>query len=178
MNTKINVRNLIIVMLCITIICLGVGFAFLSIELEEKGKEQNTFKVSFTKVQSKTPVKGGKNTPTGTSSITNQGSTLTMNLNLNVPYDELAYTVIIKNKGTLPAEIINLIETPDYQTDMTAKQQIAPVTITHNDIIGKVLEPNEETELKITAIYNSTLNPTPKKIAYKLNIITATPEED
>lgn len=178
MNKKINVRNLIIIMLCITIICLGIGFVFLSTKLEEVTTKQNTFDIVFSKVEAKTAVKGGQNTPTGTNSITNQGSTVTFNLNLNVPYDELAYNIIIKNEGTLPAEIINILETPDYLNDASAQQKIYPVTINHNDVIGKILAPGEETELRITATYNLIANPTPKKINYQLSLLATTPKEN
>lgn len=178
MKKRMNIRNLIIVILCVTIICMGIGFILLSSKLQTLKQEQPTFNVSFKKINAETPVKGGKTSPYGSNSITNQGKTLNMQLNLNAPRDELAYTIIIKNEGTLPAEIINLVESPDYINDPTSAQKIAPVVITHNDIIGKILEPKEETELKVVATYTNTTDITPKKISYQLNLVCASKEED
>lgn len=177
MNKRINVRNLIIAMLCFTVICLGIGFGILSMKLDNKTNEEKKFNVAFTSVSAETPVKGGKQTPSGTNSITTMGTTLKMNLIMYNPYDELTYNITIKNKGTLPAEILNIVESPDYINDATALQKIAPVTITHNDVIGKVLEPEEETTLRIVAIYNRTTQVATKNIDYQLSIISATPEK-
>lgn len=179
MKKMMNNKNIIIMILCITIIFMGIGFTYLSLKLKDKNAEQNIFDVSFTKVQNNNSVKGGKIAPTGTSTIMNQGKSLDINLNMNTPYDELAYTITIKNKGTISAEIIDIIESPNYSELSKQNPTIYPVTITYNDIIGTVLEPKESIELKVTAIYNKTTTSSePKKISYKLNIISATPKED
>lgn len=178
MKKMINIRNLIIVILCITIILMGIGFAYLSLKLEKFSNYTNEFDISFVKVNTETPVKGGTTAPTGTTSITNQGKSINMILNMNVPQDELAYTITIKNTGTLPAEIINIVETPNYTTDATLKKQIDPVSISINDVVGKVLQPGEETRLKVVAIYNKTNNITSKEISYQLSILASTPKED
>lgn len=179
MKKMINNKNIIIIILCITIIFMGVGFTYLSLKLAEKSNEKSIFDVSFTKIQNDNSVKGGNITPTGTSTISNSGKTLDMKLKMNVPYDELAYTITIKNKGTIPAEIINITETPNY-SELSAQNPTAyPVSITHNDIIGTVLEPKESIQLKVTAIYNKVANNSgSKEISYQLNIIAATPKED
>lgn len=174
MKRMLNVRNSIITALCITIILMGIGFAFLSIKLEQKNADKPVFDVSFINVSNISTVKGGALEPIFNSSITNRGKELNMQLTLNAPRDEMVYKAIIRNVGTIPAEIIDLKETPDYQNDITAISKIAPVTITHNDIIGHTLEPNEEIELKITVTYNQSTTIERKQISYNLALITGT----
>ncbi len=178
MKTRINMRNLIIIILCITIICMGISFAYLSVKLEKKNQQKEIFDVSFTKISNKSHVKGGQIAPSGTHSITDQGKTLNMHLILNMPHDELAYTVIIKNEGTIPAEIVSIKEFPDFTNNISAEQSILPLSISHNDVIGEVLQPQEEIELTITAIYNPTTSITSKTIDYQLSVIATTPKED
>ena len=177
MKKMINNKNIIIIILCITLIFMGVGFTYLSLKLKEKSNEKSSFDISFTKVQNNNSVKGGNISPTGTTTLTNQGKTLNMELKMNAPYDELAYTLTIKNKGTIPAEIIDIVESTNYSELSKQNPTLYPVTITYNDIIGTILEPKESINLKVTAIYNKTTNSGTKKISYKLNIISATPQE-
>ena len=35
MKATVNIRNWIIILLCITIVCMAIGFAFLSMQLEK-----------------------------------------------------------------------------------------------------------------------------------------------
>ena len=46
MKKNINIRNIIIVMLCITIILMGLGFAFLASRLDDEKNKVDTFDVS------------------------------------------------------------------------------------------------------------------------------------
>ena len=167
----INIRNLIIVILCLTIISLGIGFAILSIELEERSDEKLIFDVSITDVKQNTSIKGGLNSPIAKHSISQNEKTLTTQMNMYAPYDELSYTITIENKGTITAEIVDLIETPDYLTDISAKNSIAPIEISHLDIIGEVLKPGDKTELKIVASYKPAITVLPKSFTYKLSVV-------
>lgn len=176
MKKMINIRNSIIIMLSITIICMGIGFAVLSMQLSNKNEETPYFNVSFTKVKEEPSAKGGTIAPIGSHSITNNGKELTMQFTLNVPNDELAYSIVVKNEGNIPAEIVNIKETPDYTNDVNSANLIYPVTITRSDIIGKVLEPGEEETIKLMVLYNSSNTKKTKKFNYQLSLIAASPQ--
>ncbi len=178
MKSMIKVRNSLIIVLCFTIICMGVGFIFLALKLDEKNKDKPYFNVVFYSVREETSVKGGTIAPSATNSITNNGKEVTMNFKLNNPHDEFAYTIIIKNEGNIPAQIYNIKETPDYTNNATAQKEIAPISITHTDIVGKVLQPNDEIQLKVLAVYNNSKEKTAlttKKVDYQLTLIAASP---
>jgi hypothetical protein len=150
---------------------MAIGFILLSIKLENLEKEVNSFDVSFTKVTKTSSVKGGTIDPIGTVDLVKNQKELDMTFTLNNPHDELSYNCIIKNNGTTSAEIIDIMESPDYSSTYY-KNLISPVTITHTNLNGKVIEAGEEIELKITVIYNpTTLTVSKKTINYKLGII-------
>lgn len=174
MKKSSNIRNIIIVMLCITIIIIGIGFVYLSLKLDAKNKEENIFKVEFVKIEEQTPIKGGYANPTGTSSIINEGATIKFNLTLNMPQDELAYIVTLKNTGTLKAKIINLMSSPDYINDNIAKNYIAPVLLTQETIKDNILDPDEEIKIKIVASYGNSSVQRQMNISYQLTILATT----
>ena len=156
MKKTVNIRNLIIIMLCITIIFMGIGFAYLSVILENKNNEKPVFDVSITRVTADTPIKGGLIAPSATKELINDKKTVNFNFTLYTPQDELAYTITVKNTGTLPAKIEDIITYPNYLNDEAVKASIYPVTITHNDLDGKVLEPEDELEIKVVVSYTAT----------------------
>lgn len=166
-----NIRNLIITMLCLTIICMGIGFACLSMKLEEKNSEQPSFNVSIIKVETDTSVKGGYIAPTGTNKIINEGKTVDFTFDLNSPKDELAYTITIKNTGTIPAKIIKVLATPDYINDKKEAASIAPVTIIHNDIEQTILAPSKEVKINLVASYGMGNTANKVSIPYQLTIL-------
>ncbi len=167
----INIRNLIIVALCITIIFLGIGFSILSIELQSKSEENLIFDVAITNVVQNTSIKGAIYTPTATHELSNHDKTVTSTLNLYAPYDELSYTLTIENRGTITAEILDIIESPNYTTDTTNMLNISPVEITYYDVIGTILEPNETTEIKVVASYKPAVTIVPRQFTYSLTIL-------
>lgn len=169
---KISIRNLIIVLLCITVICMAIGFAVMSIRMESYKEKKESFDVVFTKVKEDTSVKGGKMIPTCKNSLEDKNHSVNMNFTLYEPLDELAYTLVIKNVGTLDAVIVDIIKIPDYINDSDKKASIFPVTITTTDVAGKVLSPGEELEIKVIAVYNQTANIKTINIPYKLSLIT------
>lgn len=173
MKNLISIKNTIIVILCITIIFLGIGFSYLAMQLKSSKQNEANFNVDFYKALELTPVQGGSKMPTVNSSITNSNKTITMQFNLFYPRDEINYKIIIKNTGNIPAQIINFVEVPDYLNNEKSAKQIYPVKITHNDIVGKKLDPDEEVELTITAYFN--YKETAKKISvpYQINIIAS-----
>ncbi len=173
MKKSVNIRNLIIIMLSSTIVCMGIGFIYLSIVLENKNKETPCLDITFTKVVEQTPIKGGLNPPVGTKEFKNSNKTLDFNFTLNTPRDELAYSIIVKNTGTLTAKIENILTYPNYLEDETKKNSIYPITITHNDISGKVLEPDEELEIKLVVKYTPAANIGQVTIPYQMTILAS-----
>ena len=172
MKSLVKTRNWIIIILCFTIICMGIGFAVLSMELENQKNNHPKFSLEFTKAEQRSLVQGGLNTPNVNSSIINSGQTININFELYAPRDEIGYKVIIKNTGNVKAEIVNIIEKPDYINDLAIAQTILPVKISHNNISGKTLEPDEEVELNIVAIFDYNGLPMDMKIPYQLSLLT------
>ena len=171
MERLLKTRNYIIIILCLTIVSLGIGFALISMQLNNNKNNKPHFSVDFIKTEPRTPVQGGNIAPTVATSITNSNQTINLEFNLYAPRDEIGSKIIIKNTGNIPAEIINLLEKPDYLTDSAAIASISPVKITHNNIIGKVLQPNEELELNIIATFDFNSQPINIKVPYQLSII-------
>lgn len=171
MKKSINIRNLIIITLCSTIIFMGIGFVLLSAKLEEKNKKKDVFDISIIKVDSDTPVKGGYIAPTETKEIINEGKTVDFNFTLNAPKDELAYTITIKNKGTLPAKIIKLITIPDYINSQKQATSISPVKVNHPMIENKVLQPAEELKIKVIVTYEMSNTAVKINVPYQITIL-------
>ena len=172
MKKLINVRNSVIIILCITIICMAIGFIVISVDYTKKKKENLSYSVIFTKIKKLSSVKGSTIEPKGTVNINENKAEIDMNITMNSPHDELSYTATIENEGTVPIEIVDIIESPDYKLD-SFKKLITPVTITLSDIEGKTIEPKESLDLKIVFYYNGT--PTGSKtFDYKLGLITKT----
>lgn len=168
----INIRNLIIVALCITIIFLGIGFSILSVELKEKSEDNLIFDVAITNVVQNTSIKGAIYSPTATHELSNNDKTITTKLSLYAPFDELSYTLTVENRGTITAEILDIIESPNYTTDTTNMLNISPVEITYYDIVGTILEPNESTEIKVVASYKPAITIVPRHFTYSLTILS------
>lgn len=172
MKKLINIRNSVIIILCITIICMAIGFIVISVEYTKKAKENLVYNVVFTKVKKLSSVKGSNTEPKGEVKINDNLSEIEMNITLESPHDELSFLATIENEGTVPIEIVDIMESPDYKLD-SFKKLINPVTITLSDIEGKVIEPNETLDLKIVFYYNGTASGT-KTFDYKLGLITKT----
>lgn len=171
MKKNLNIRNLIIIMLCITIILMGVGFVFLATKLDEATKETDTFDVRITKVEAQTSIKGGNVDPTATKELIDAGKTVKFNFTLNNPKDELAYEITIKNTGTIPAKVIRLISSPDYVNDSKVQTLIEPVTINHTPVENKTLNPDETLTIKLLVTYNMSNSPKQLYIPYQLTVL-------
>ena len=152
-----KIKNIIIVILCVTVIAMGIGYMVLSMKLDHYRKEEETFDVRFTSVKLLSSLKGGEKDPSGKLEIQDTGKILTMEFQLYEEHDEVDYEVTIKNEGSVEASVVNIISSPDFRSVETI-QRIAPLTISISDISGKILEPGEETTIKISAIYNPSLD--------------------
>ncbi len=168
---KISIRNLIITLLCITVIFMAIGFIVMSQKFENIKKEEKTYDVVFTKIKEETSVKGGKNTPRCKNELQYQNHKINMNCTLYQPLDEVTYTAVIKNQGNLKAEIIDIIKSPDYLKE-NLKKSISPVVIKTTEVSGKILEPEEEINVKIVMAYQQTNNIKTIEFPYELTLIT------
>ena len=172
MKSMINIRNSVIIVLCITIICMALGFIVISVDYTKNKNKDLTYKVEFTKIKKKSSIKGSTIEPKGKVSISENAAEIEMNITMNSQHDELSYIATIENEGTVPIEIVDIIESPDYKLD-SFKKLISPVTITLSDVEGKIIKPNETLDLKIIFYYNGT-STGPKTFDYKIGLITKT----
>lgn len=170
MKSKIHTRNNLIIILCCTIICMAIGYIFLSVELKKEKQEEVEVSVKFTKIERTSSVKSSNKEPKGNINIIDDGMTLDMEFILHATHDELSYEATIENDGTIPIEIINVLESPDYQ-EAILKKTISPVTITLSDVKGRILSPGESITLKIIAYYApGSITSETKTIPYKLGL--------
>lgn len=174
MKNKMNIRNIIIIMLVITVIVLGIGFLILSMKLDATNNKKQTLKVEFTTIEAQTPVKGGILAPTATKEIINDGLTVKFNFTLNTPQDELSYEIKMKNTGNMPAEIINILAEPDYINNAKEKNSILPVIMSQTPITDNVLAPGEEQTIKLIITYGNSGEIRQKNIPYQLTILATT----
>ncbi len=171
---KISIRNLIIVLLCITIIFMAIGYSVLSLRITRLKNKKESFNVVFTNVEEYTSVKGGSSTPTCKHHLKDQQHTLSMDFTLNNPQDELAYNITIENRGTIEAKIIDV---KSYLNDTTSQSFINSVKITKTDLSDKVLSPGEKTTLKVVATYLEGNDSGTKVVPYNLSVIASSKDE-
>lgn len=168
MKKTLNTKNNIIIVLCFTIICMSIGFIIIS---TNKETNEYSYNVVFSDVVKTNTLKGSNNPPISSAKIINM-SEIVMNFTMYAPHDEVSYTAHIENKGNIPCEIVDIIESPNYN-DQKFKNMIDPVTIKLSDIKGKIIPPEETLDLKIVAYYNSTNKEIiPKNFEYKIGLIT------
>lgn len=171
MKNMINIRNSVIIILCVTIICMGIGFIVISVDYNKKTKEDTSFNIIFTNIKKTSSVKGSNIEPKADVKITDNSSEIEMKVTMNSTHDELSYIATIENKGTLPAEILDVIESPDYSLP-SFKKLITPVTVTLTNIEGKIIPPGETLDLKIVFYYNPGTPINTKTFDYKIGLIT------
>ena len=69
MKKMINIRNSVIIILCITIICMSIGFIVISIDYTKNKKQDLSYNVVFEKIKKLSSVKGSNIEPKGTVKI-------------------------------------------------------------------------------------------------------------
>lgn len=166
-------KNIIITILCITIIVLSIGFTLVTLKLKERESKSKIYDVSIVRIQEGTAIKGGEVLPTGKSKIEDNGKTANFEFTLNYPKDTLTYIITIKNNGNLKAKIDGLAESPDYLNSNNQANTILPVIINHNDITNQELNPGEEINLTVTVEFTSSGLPMAKVIPYEVSILTS-----
>ena len=178
MKKKYDIKNIVITVLCGSIIAMGVGFSVLSMQLEKYKEQKDSFDINFTKIKQISAIKGGEEEPKGEMKIEKNGNILNMDFTLYQSYDELNYEVTIRNDGTITATIVELLSSPDFK-DATILSSSFPVSISISDINGKVLEPGDETIIKISALYHPTTEIFPQKeLKARLAIVAESKKND
>lgn len=171
MKKMLAVKNNIIVILCVTIILMGIGFVFVSVKLENIKNMDQTFDVSFTNFRQITSIKGGIVEPSVKLKISDNGKILSFNYDMYTEHDEIDYEIIITNNGSIPAVINELMMSPDFK-DNNVLNTISPISVSISDISGKLLEPGEDAIVKFSVIYNSSAFSGHKNINGKIGIIS------
>ena len=174
MNKFIRIKNIVIVMLCVTVVAMAAGYIVLSLKLENLTVVQPQYSVSFVNIKKLTSIKGGIKEPVGELKIDDTGKIVDMTVVMYAPHDEIDYEITIKNQGNMEASIMDILTSPDFN-DSTIMSLYSPVTVSVSSMAGRVLEAGEEATFKVSIFYNSSNNPselTAKKITAKLGLLT------
>ena len=155
MKSKNKTKKLIIA-LEIMILIITMSFCLLALKYNKLKSSKSLYKVEIIKIEKLNPIKAGSKNPTSSASIINSGQTLNLSFDLYTPNDEITYVATVKNIGAIKAKIINVIVLPDYLNDDNSKKTIYPAELTVNDISNKVLNPGDQTTLKVTVTYKKT----------------------
>ena len=169
---KINIKNLLIIVLGFSLLAVSIGFIFLSSKFEMVKNKGQEFEVKFSNVKQINSIKGGSKSPIGKIDIIDDGKILDFSFDLYNPKDEIDYEVTVKNVGNIDAEINKLLMSPDYEGDF--KKTIDPVSIIISDISGKVIEPGSETVVKFSVLYDASSTGKATKVKGKIGIIAST----
>lgn len=170
---RLSIINLIITVLCFTVICLGLGFCLISTRLSEYKKSGTKYDVRIISIDEGTPIKGGTTVPNATYKITNCGHTVDFVFNVYNPKDSMTYTATIKNMGDIEIKIDKVVESLNYN-----KKILNPITINYNDIDGQILKSGEEVKLTISIEYGVDGISNYKKIPYSINILTSSNKQN
>ena len=161
---NIKVETIIILVLSITVICMGLGFIVINNKLKEEEKVKEKYEVKITKVIKNNTINGSKKTVDTDYNIIDNNKTVEISMNLKDSNDSISYTAIIKNTGTLPAKIDNIIERNNFDKSL--------VSIKQSDIIGDTIEPKDEIELNID-ITSPNKKLYSKDLIHKVTILTS-----
>ena len=171
MKKLLKSRNLLITVLCFTILLLSIGFMILSVKFNKIKDREEVFDVSIESVVKASSFKGVDVEPISSSKIINNKKEVEFNFTMNHARDEVTYIITIKNNGTMSAQIVDLLLSPDYLNEKTLAS-IYPIDISLTDLDNQVLEPNGEIEAKLIVTYNpSVKEDTKKNINFKIGVI-------
>ena len=168
-KTKHDKRNYIIIALCLILVIMGVGYAAFSSLLTINGTANisNSLCVGFDQTKTNTytaraGIEGGT-TPTGTMSYsgtaceTNYVPNASLTANFKQPGDEIEYTLTIKNKSSVTADIKSILVGEDSLT--------ADTTITKGNVQfiihmpeSSTLASNTETTMKVVAKFQNNID--------------------
>ena len=167
-NKNILINSLLVALILVST-CLILSMNRYNTLKEDKG----VFKIEFVNVEKLNPIQAGAFSPTSNATIINNGLSLDMSFDLYTPNDEITYVATIKNTSKTKGKIVNIIRQPDYLNDQSSIDRIYPCKITMNNIVGKILNPEDEVKLNITANYqNSNRKSRGINIPYEISILT------
>ena len=176
MNKYIKVKNIVIAILCLTVILMAAGFVVLSIKLDNMVNEKNNFEVIFKSAKQASSLKGGEKDPFSSVKVTSSGAEIEMEFVLYEPHDDVTYDLIVQNNGTVNASIIDLLVSPDF-SDKNIAKTYNPISVNVTNIAGKILAPGEEATVKVNVFYTPTEDALllgPHSIKGKIGIIAKT----
>lgn len=164
MREKIKLETTIILVLSITIVFIGIGFIYLSMKLNQAKETKEKYEVNITKIVKGNIINGSNKSIETDSEIIDNKKTAKFKLNLKNVKDSVSYTIVIKNTGTLSAQIDNIIERNNFPKNL--------VTIKYNDIVGEVIEPGDEIEMDLNVI-SPNKKILSKDFIYEITILTS-----
>lgn len=174
MKKRYNSKDIAIVVLCIGMLVMALGFSALSMKLDQYKNKSDSFNINFIDAKMISSIKGGKEEPLGSIKIDKSGNILNLDFSLFNEYDEISYEVRMQNDGTVPIKIIDLLSSPDFK-DSDVLKNISPVIISISDVKGKTLEAGESSIVKISVRYGSSqLNNKKVNLKGKIGIIAET----
>ena len=151
MRAKLKTKNIIIIILCITIILMGIGFSIMSVDLNKYTKNKQ-FDVSIRNVVKGTTT-GNKTNPISAYKLLDNNKTVKFTFSLSDITDSINYKVTIKNNGNIDAKIDNIVFSNNYNQDL--------VEVKNNNLKGKVLKKGEEDNLNIEIVSKKAQTQTP-----------------
>ena len=165
-KTERDKRNYLIIALCAILVVMGVGYAAFSSLLTINGTANisNSWCVGFdnTKTDTMEPTKGVSTgtEPTGSMSYSGTacGSTLQPNSSLTAafhqPGDKIEYTLTIKNKSSVTADIKSILVDNESVSTNTTKRKGNIIYII-NMPADTTLSPDEETTMTVVAKFQN-----------------------
>lgn len=153
-------KKWIIVILCIVICIMVVGYAAFSTQLKINGTAsiESNWSIKFTKIEEVSKTKGA----TITNPPTASGTTAIFNVDLTTPGDKVVYNITIANEGTLNA-IIEKVDMSDTGSDAI---YFKVTGITKGDLLNK----GEAKIITIEIGYDSSVTTQPTKPLNNLSI--------
>ena len=165
MNRNRDTRNVVIAILCVMVVCMGVGFSYLQSSLQITGTanvQASTWNVGITSIAVCTssdaatdascaiPVGSATNVVDGTLVNATDPLKASFSATLTTPGDAITYKVVISNSGTLAAKVsaVSLSKTADQTT---------PLTFSYNNInVDDTLAPGATKTMYVTITYTGT----------------------
>lgn len=170
MRRERNIRNIIIFSLFTLVIFMGVGFAYMTQQLNVNGVaniDDASWDINIDSIEKTNQLHGA----TGEAEIDDSKKSVNFNVNLFAPGDSLTYTIIIKNSGNIPAKVESIFESPAYST--TEASSVSPIIFSYEDITNQKIAPGETKQMDVTISYdiNATSLAPATTLNYQLTVL-------
>lgn len=139
MEKERKFRNVLLIVLCVTVFCMSVGFAYMSQLLTINGTlnvTKPTWDIHFASITPSTPA-AGNHAVDNSHALSNSDHTATFDLTMTAPGDTLTYTLVITNAGTLDAKVNAITVAPTSGSKIDAENNITVTTtgVAANDVL-------------------------------------------